>query len=103
MKIKKLLIAVIAMSILSLPVIFSGCALTKQQKAKDFLESKLHNWRVISKKDPKEFYKYYKICSEINPATVKNINLIKNCTEITQIRSQWVAPPMPPSNLDLYK
>jgi hypothetical protein len=84
MKTKKLLLAVIAISILSLSVIFSGCAVTKQQKEKSFLNSKhpVGTWKTMNIKDHKKFRKYEKICNNVNLNTLPANNLFKNCSEV---------------------
>ncbi len=81
MRTRKLLIAIITISILSLSVIFSGCTITKQQKEKSFLNSKhpAGTWKNMNIKDHKKFRKYEKICDK----SANNNGYSKiNCIEI---------------------
>ncbi len=84
MRTRKLLIAIITISILSLSVIFSGCAVTKQQKEKSFLNSKhpAGTWKTMNIKDHKKFRKYEKICGHYKLNKLPDNNLFKNCSGI---------------------
>ncbi|MHB1663973.1 MAG: hypothetical protein ACYCT7_01750 [bacterium] len=113
MKTKKLLLAVIAISILSLSVLFSGCAKTQPQGAVGFLVSKIHHWNAINKKNPKELDKYKKICyQKINSISFGNYarthfnqlqihNIQGNCYDLMH-EFEKVGGSLPLANTNLY-
>ncbi len=59
---KKLLLAVIAVFVIGLSVIFSGCA--KQPSGPmGFLSAKVYNWKRMKQTNHHEYIKYAKICT----------------------------------------
>lgn len=113
MRTRKLLIAIITISILSLSVIFSGCAKTQPQGAIGFLVEREHHWNAINKKDPKELNKYKKICEQKMVSTsfgnyarshfskFQLQNIRSNCYVLMH-EFQKIGGTLPPSSYDLY-
>jgi hypothetical protein len=97
--VKKLLLAVVAVLVLSMSFMFSGCAKHSSISSSSplvFLSSKVHNWSRIRKVNPKEFSKYKRFCNDDNLAhyhhyiynhykRLQRRNIYDNCGGIAHI------------------
>lgn len=94
-KLSKLLLVFFGITLLSIDL--SGCS--------NKYNSILHSVKYYTK-HVKQRNSILKRCGELTPFELSkhsNSNLVKDCSNAQDAESQWVNPPLPPSNLDLYK